>query len=62
MVLITDHYITVHHADVYGTYLEYIGENVDVFVTSECIHPYFLCIVTRCLFQDVFESCHAPMF
>ena len=35
---------------------------VDVFVTSECIHPYFLCIVTRCLFWDVFKSFHAPMF
>ena len=35
---------------------------VDVFVTSECVHPYFLCIVTRCLFWDVFESCHALMF
>ena len=34
--------------------------HVDVFVTLECIHPYFLCIVTRCLFRDVFESCHAP--
>ena len=28
---------------------------VDVYVTSECsIHFYFLCIVTRCLLQDVF--------
>ena len=26
---------------------------VDVFVTSECIHLYILCIVTLCLFQDV---------
>ena len=26
---------------------------VDVIVTSECIHPYFLCIVTQCLFQEV---------
>ena len=28
-------------------------EAVDVFVTSECIHLCILCIVTRCLFQDV---------
>ena len=27
--------------------------NVDVIVTLECIHTYFLCIITRCLFQDV---------
>ena len=27
---------------------------VYVIVTSECIHLYFLCIVTRCLFHDVF--------
>ena len=27
--------------------------SVDVFVTSECIHLCILCIVTRCLFQDV---------
>ena len=27
---------------------------VDVIVTSECIHLYILCIVPRCLFQDVF--------
>ena len=27
---------------------------VDEYVTSECIHLYFLCIVTRCLFRDVF--------
>ena len=27
--------------------------SVDVFVTSECIHPYILCIVPRCLFRDV---------
>ena len=26
---------------------------VDVIVTSECIHLYFLSIVTRCLFRDV---------
>ena len=26
---------------------------VDVIVTSECIHPYILCIVPRCLFWDV---------
>ena len=26
---------------------------VDVFVTSECIHLCYLCIVTRCLFRDV---------
>ena len=35
---------------------------VDVIVTSECIHLYFLSIVTRCLFQDVLMLCHAPMF
>ena len=28
--------------------------SVDVIVTSECIHLYFLCIVTRCLFWDLF--------
>ena len=28
-------------------------KNVDVFVTSECIHLCILCIVTRCLFRDV---------
>ena len=27
--------------------------NVDVFVTSECIHLCILCLVTRCLFRDV---------
>ena len=27
---------------------------VDVIVTSECIHPYFLCIVTQCLFWEVY--------
>ena len=27
---------------------------VDVIVTLECIHLYFLCIVTQCLFWDVF--------
>ena len=26
---------------------------VDVIVTSECIHLYFLCIIPRCLFWDV---------
>ena len=26
---------------------------VDVFVTSECIQLYILCIVPQCLFQDV---------
>ena len=35
---------------------------VDVIVTSECIHLYFLSIVTRRLFRDVLVSCHAPMF
>ena len=25
----------------------------DVFVTSECIHLYILCIVSQCLFQEV---------
>ena len=28
--------------------------SVDVFVTLECIHLWILCIVTQCLFQDVF--------
>ena len=27
---------------------------VYVIVTSECIHLYFLCIVPRCLFREVF--------
>ena len=27
--------------------------NVDVIVTSECIHLYFVCIVHQCLFWDV---------
>ena len=27
---------------------------VDLIVTSKCICLYFLCIVTRCLFRDVF--------
>ena len=36
--------------------------DVNVIVTSECIHLYFLSIVTRCLFQDFLMSCHAPMF
>ena len=27
--------------------------NVDVFVTSKCIHLYILCIVPRCLFWEV---------
>ena len=30
------------------------GYGVDVIVTSKCIHLYFLCILTQCLFQDVF--------
>ena len=29
------------------------GISVNVFVTSECIHPYILCIVPQCLFRDV---------
>ena len=29
-------------------------ESVDVIVNSECIHLYTLCIVPRCLFQEVF--------
>ena len=29
-------------------------EDVDEIITSECIHLYFLCIVTQCLFRDVF--------
>ena len=28
--------------------------SIDVIVTSECIHLYFLCIVTRCLLWDIF--------
>ena len=32
----------------------YLRGSVYVIVTSECIHLYFLCIITRCLFQDVF--------
>ena len=32
---------------------EYYLETVNLFVTSECIHPYILCIVPRCLFWDV---------
>ena len=40
--------------------------NVDVFVTSECIHPYILCIVPPMFILgsvcNVFESCNAPMF
>ena len=32
---------------------EDVMENVDVFVTSECIHLYILCIVPRCLFREV---------
>ena len=28
-------------------------DNVNVFVTLECIHLYILCIVPQCLFQDV---------
>ena len=36
--------------------------SVDVIVTSECIHLYLLYIVTQCLFWDVLESSHAPMF
>ena len=35
---------------------------VDVYVTSKCIHLYFLCIITQCLFWDVLVSCHALMF
>ena len=29
------------------------NKGVDVFVTSECIHLCILCLVPRCLFQDV---------
>ena len=36
-------------------------ESVDVFVNSECIYPYILCIVPRSVY-NVIESCHAPMF
>ena len=31
-----------------------VGDFVDIIVTSECIHVYILCIVPRCLFQEVF--------
>ena len=31
-----------------------MDRNVDVFVTSECIHLYILCIIPRCLFREVF--------
>ena len=34
---------------------------VDVVVTSECIHLYFLSIVTRCLLWDVLMSCQFIM-
>ena len=30
-----------------------LGVHVDVFVTSECIHLYILCLVPRCLFWEV---------
>ena len=38
----------------------HIKENqcVDVIITSECIHLYFLSIVTWCLLWDVIESFH----
>ena len=44
----------------YGHPIAFHSENfndtisVDVYVTSKCIHLYFLCIVTLCLFRDVF--------
>ena len=34
---------------------------VDVYVTSKCIHLYFLCIVTRCLFREVFVMYLSPI-
>jgi len=47
----------------FGLLLSFFGHaSVDVIVTLECIHLYFLSIITWCLFRDVFESCHAPMF
>ena len=38
-------------ADIFSTELD--DGYVDVFVTSECIHLYILCIVPGCLFQEV---------
>ena len=40
---------------IFGCPLTLISDQgtVDVIVTSECIHLYFLSIVTRCLFWDV---------
>ena len=41
-------------------------DNVDVIVTSECIHLCILCIVHQLFILgsvcNVIESCHAPMF
>ena len=31
----------------------YLRGSVDVFVTSKCIYLYILCLVPRCLFQEV---------
>ena len=31
----------------------FLDNPIDVFVTSECIHLYILCIVPQCLFQEV---------
>ena len=30
-----------------------LAQYVDVIITSQCIHLYILCIVPRCLFQEV---------
>ena len=38
----------------YADIIFYLLNFVDVYVTSECIQLYFLCIVTGCLFWDVF--------
>ena len=42
------------HPDVHGFKGHIRIYTVDVIVTSECIHLYFLCIVPRCLFREVF--------
>ena len=31
-----------------------LAQYVDVIITSQCIHLYILCIVPRCLFQEVY--------
>ena len=37
-----------------GNKIDSSVHGVDVIVTSECIHFYILCIIPRCLFQDVY--------